>query len=179
MPHKVEFLQTCTTGWPRPIGYLIFGGHFLQKSPVICGSFAKRDLQLKTSYGGCVRESKADVCVCERRVCMCLPHTFCAMNIFPHKQNDPTMIGRLPRSICLFYRSLFQKSHIKETIFCRRALQFYEWSYHDYRVAYTMCLLQMSSLKTYVSFAKELPKNMCFLQKSPMFHSSQEESAHN
>ena len=75
-PHKVEFLKTCTTGWRRPTGYFIFGGHFPQKSPIICGSFAKRDLQLKASYGGCVRESKADVCVWERRVCMCLPHTF-------------------------------------------------------------------------------------------------------
>ena len=38
------------TGWRRPIGCLISGAHFSQKSPIISGSFAKRDLFLKASY---------------------------------------------------------------------------------------------------------------------------------
>ena len=40
----------CGTGWQRPPGSLIFMSHFPKKSPVIGGSFAERDLQLKALY---------------------------------------------------------------------------------------------------------------------------------
>jgi len=43
--------KKASTGWQRRIGCLILIGHFLQKSPIISGSFAKNDLQLKASYG--------------------------------------------------------------------------------------------------------------------------------
>jgi len=39
------------TGWWRHIGCLLSMGHVPQMSPVISGSFAKNDMQIKASYG--------------------------------------------------------------------------------------------------------------------------------
>jgi len=39
----------ATTGWPRHIKFAIFTGQFPQKSPIISGSFAEKDLQLQVS----------------------------------------------------------------------------------------------------------------------------------
>jgi len=41
---------SCIKEWRRPIGCLIFLGRFLQKSPIINGSFATNDLQLEAFY---------------------------------------------------------------------------------------------------------------------------------
>jgi len=43
--------QLPGTGWRSVTGCRIFIGRFSQKSPMIAGSFAKNDMQLKASYG--------------------------------------------------------------------------------------------------------------------------------
>ena len=45
-----EEVNAFATVWGGCIGCLVFIGHFPQKSPVISGSFAERDLQVEASY---------------------------------------------------------------------------------------------------------------------------------
>jgi len=70
--------QRCTkyegegghTVWRTPIGCFIFIDNFSQKSPVIRGSFAKNDLQLKASC------ESSPPCTSEARfTCECVTHT--------------------------------------------------------------------------------------------------------
>ena len=65
-------MQRYTTGWRRPIGYLILIGQFPQKSPMIHGSFAKIDLQLEASDGSLPSRTSPDTFI-NKYFVSCLP----------------------------------------------------------------------------------------------------------
>jgi len=97
---------TIVSGWQRPIGYLIFVGHFPQKSPMISGSFAKNDLQLKASYGSSPPCNKWAVHI----------SFFFLQSTFPPK------IGGNPYCCSYFLQCKWNSAYLCKSYFCREII---------------------------------------------------------
>ena len=138
-----ESCQTCewvmskhTTGWRRPIGSLVFIGHFPQKIPIIHGSFPKRDLQIQASYASlppCIPTTHTTNDTVSRRHTLPMTHPTtgwrrplgCLIFIGHFPQKSPIINGSLWKETCIpvSRRHILPTTHTTiDTVFGRHIL---------------------------------------------------------
>jgi len=154
-----------STGRQRPIGCLIFIGHFLQKSPIINGSLAKNDLRLKASYGS------SPPCIIRVSYTTAGKHTRCHQFLIHYCDGMRwlRLVGSLKWWVSFAEYSLFCRALLQKRPTILRSLLIIATSYHQYLIhnGGTGWRRPIWCLKLQVIFRKRATNYMAVLWKMP------------